>query len=100
MILQKAGDPRIATETKEDLELQIDMATRGVLKPIAESQTESGVKDKVCNVLIENTLAAFQDEKRRKDGRSTDQISEALTQNIATMKIGFMNPLLTMPGDY
>ncbi len=68
------------------------------MKPINESQTETGVKDKMCGVVIARTVAKYQEERPKKDGSSTSEISQKLSVGLRVDEQQYMNPLLTMPG--
>ncbi len=50
--------------TAETLKKQLQLAIKGVKKPIGDLQTSTGVKDKVCEVFIEQFI------KKRKEKHS------------------------------
>lgn len=70
------------------------------MKPINDSQTETGVKDKMCSVIISRTVQKFQEERQKKDRLPSVEISRKLLKGLLETEAQCINPLLTMPGKH
>lgn len=76
----KPGNPRTAEATKKKLEGQIGLACRGVMKPIMERQTKTGVKDAYTQYWIEDLIKKFHQDKQANPQKHKADIEKELLE--------------------
>ncbi|KAJ7752333.1 hypothetical protein B0H16DRAFT_1723687 [Mycena metata] len=74
----KAGLPRFAAQTKQNLEEQIKLAMYGVEAPISKLQTATGVKDKVAQYWINILLEKVRQMKADSPEKTPESIAKEL----------------------
>ncbi|KLO09372.1 hypothetical protein SCHPADRAFT_893177 [Schizopora paradoxa] len=92
------GDPRTVKYTSDLLKTQLQLSIKGVKKPIGELQTATGVKDKVCEVFIEQFIKASKEMRTRIPRPSEARIEAELKSTLKSNEENILNPLLSMPG--
>ena len=90
----KARALRNASKTYNELTKQLLTATKGVKKMVADSQTSSGIKDKITQVFIEKIF------NRSNSEHDSDPatVQTNLEQWVKDNKHGIINSSLTFPG--
>ncbi|KAJ6606724.1 hypothetical protein B0H10DRAFT_2178638 [Mycena sp. CBHHK59/15] len=78
--LFEAGTPRTKEKIVAELENQVKLACAGVIKPIKDSQTRTGVKDMYTQYWIDHLLSRFKDMKTDEPARSNQDIQMELIQ--------------------
>lgn len=78
VIFYQPGNPHTAEKIKEELNAQVQLACRGVAKPIAERQTNSGTKDGYTQYWIDYLLQRFRDTKQLNPGKPAAEIEAEL----------------------
>ncbi|KAK7027218.1 hypothetical protein R3P38DRAFT_2623909 [Favolaschia claudopus] len=96
--LFEAGIPRTKEKIVAELENQIKMACAGVIKPIKESQTDTGVKDAYTQHWIDHLLGRFRDMKAADPDRSNHDIQAELIQWTVDNRDMLYSAFLTTPG--
>ncbi|KAJ6480443.1 hypothetical protein C8R45DRAFT_1054393 [Mycena sanguinolenta] len=94
----EAGIPRLAAETKQTLEDQINLAMYGVEAPITRLQTATGVKDKVAQYWIDILLKKSREIKANSPGRTAESIKHELEIWLSQQPGDKVNPLLDISG--
>ncbi|KDR74877.1 hypothetical protein GALMADRAFT_99137 [Galerina marginata CBS 339.88] len=92
------GIKRSAEETRLELEKQIKLAMYGVEKPINETQTNTGTKDKVAQHWIDILLAKSRELKSANPSRSVEEIAQELQTWFDEQPGDKINPLLSIAG--
>ncbi|KAJ3781388.1 hypothetical protein GGU10DRAFT_277639 [Lentinula aff. detonsa] len=72
------GSARTQQSIQEELKHQVQLACRGVAKPIAECQTSTGTKDGYTQFWIEDLLRRFQSLKTADSSRTQADIENSL----------------------
>ncbi|KAJ7197464.1 hypothetical protein GGX14DRAFT_374923, partial [Mycena pura] len=93
-----AGIARNAGEIRDELQKQLDLATRGEAKAIEARQKASGTKDKVTQWWIEQLIKRATTMREENPRRSVDEISRELKSWLDGQLGDKMNPLLDITG--
>ncbi|EIN07387.1 hypothetical protein PUNSTDRAFT_71288, partial [Punctularia strigosozonata HHB-11173 SS5] len=96
--LFEAGEPRTAPDTFQEVCAQLDMACEGVMQPIKERQTETGVKDAYAQYWIEQLISRFKQIRTSDLSRTRESVSNELKSWLHEHAHDIINPFLTMPG--
>lgn len=94
----QAGVLRNAEETLAELREQLRLSTFGVAKVVTSRQSATGIKDKIVQVFIEETIAQARLLKQQQPNRSKDDISDELWKALAARLDAILNPLLMLRG--
>ncbi|KAI5888159.1 uncharacterized protein SCHCODRAFT_02691594 [Schizophyllum commune H4-8] len=93
-----AGIARDASNIRQELQRQLDVAMLGVANNVKQMQTATGTKDKVTQFWIEKLLAKAQEEKKKNSSRSAQDIAAELRIWLDQQPGDKMNPLLDIAG--
>ncbi|KAJ6448104.1 hypothetical protein C8R45DRAFT_1115491 [Mycena sanguinolenta] len=93
-----AGIARNATEIREELQTQLQLATKGNSEAIKARQTVSGTKDKMTQYWIGKLLARYEAMRTANPRRNTQDISQELQSWLSEQPGDKMNPLLDLTG--
>jgi peptide subunit release factor RF-3 len=96
----KAGIPRTKEKILAELEKQVKLACSGVLKPIKDSQTQTGVKDMYTQHWIDHLLARFKEMKTNEPDRSNQDIQTELIQWTVDNRDKLYSAFLTTDGTF
>ncbi|KAH9828836.1 uncharacterized protein C8Q71DRAFT_863691 [Rhodofomes roseus] len=83
LLTVKPGEPRTPDETERVVKLQLRLACRGEREAVEESQTSTGVKDRIAQFWIEVVLIRSQAEQKR---RLTDKDTRDARMNSRSLK--------------
>ena len=97
-VLLQPGTPRTRQGIKGELEKQVALACKGVVKPIDESQTRTGTKDAYTQYWINKLIQQFKDMKSE-GGRTTAQIRATLTAWVSANSDKIYSGFLTTEGE-
>ncbi|KAF7293432.1 FAD-binding-3 domain-containing protein [Mycena indigotica] len=89
---------RTAAQTRNRLEAQLTLATRGDAKSIKEQQTLTGTKDKLAQHWIERTLVEFSRLKEDNPRLGIDALAGLTQQWLDAQPGDKINPLLDIAG--
>ncbi|KAJ7927350.1 hypothetical protein B0H13DRAFT_2229300 [Mycena leptocephala] len=78
--LFEAGAPRTKEKIIAELEKQVKLACSGIIKPIKDLQTQTGVKDMYTQYWIDHLLSRFKEMKNNEPDRSNKDIQTELIQ--------------------
>ncbi|KAJ7659979.1 hypothetical protein B0H17DRAFT_1163121 [Mycena rosella] len=78
--LFEPGTPRTKDHILDELGNQVRLACSGILQPIKDSQTRTGVKDMYTQYWIDELISRFKEMKKDDPTRSTADIQEELVQ--------------------
>ncbi|KAJ7923215.1 hypothetical protein B0H13DRAFT_2230245 [Mycena leptocephala] len=76
----KAGVPRTKEYIILELEKQVKLACSGVIKPVKDLQTETGVKDTYTQFWIDGLILRFKEMRKDDPNRSVEEIQKELVQ--------------------
>ncbi|KAF7368443.1 hypothetical protein MVEN_00167300 [Mycena venus] len=93
----RAGVPRTKEFIIQELEKQVKLACSGIVKPIKDLQTETGVKDAYTQFYIDELLSRFKGMKKDPD-LTAAEIESELTQWTKDNQSQIYSPFLTMKG--
>ncbi|KAF8997349.1 hypothetical protein BDZ89DRAFT_778528 [Hymenopellis radicata] len=93
-----AGILRTAKETRDELYKQLETATHGVKKAVADRQKETGVKDKVAQYWIDILLAKCSEMRKENPQRTLEEVSAELMEWLDKQPGDKVNPLLDLAG--
>ncbi|KAJ6612184.1 hypothetical protein B0H10DRAFT_2177449 [Mycena sp. CBHHK59/15] len=96
--LFEAGIPRTKEKIVAELEKQVKLACAGVVKPVKDSQTQTGVKDVYTQHWIDFLLSQFKDIKKDEPDRADTDIQEELVQWTLDNRDKIYSAFLTMKG--
>ncbi|KAF7310181.1 FAD-binding-3 domain-containing protein [Mycena indigotica] len=92
------GVKRTASQIRDRLQTQLDLATRGDAKSIKELQMATGTKDKVTQYWIDKSLARFSQIQDQQPDITTAEISTQVSEWLQHQPGDKMNPLLDITG--
>ncbi|KAJ6542998.1 hypothetical protein B0H19DRAFT_1311111 [Mycena capillaripes] len=95
--LFEAGVPRTKEFILQELRKQVKLACSGVIKPVKDLQTETGVKDAYTQFYIDQLLSRFK-EMKKDPTRTVDEIESELTQWTVDNQDTIYSPFLTVKG--
>ncbi|KAJ7306913.1 hypothetical protein DFH08DRAFT_927472 [Mycena albidolilacea] len=75
-----AGVPRTKEQIIQELEKQVKLACSGVIKPVKDLQTKTGVKDVYTQFWIDGIIARFKEMRKDEPNHSVEEIQEELVQ--------------------
>ncbi|KAJ7697762.1 hypothetical protein B0H16DRAFT_1668990 [Mycena metata] len=91
--IPSAGVPRTKEYIILQLEKQVKLACSGVLKPVKDLQTETGVKDVYTQFWIDGLISRFKEMRKDPPNRSPDEIRDELVQwtveTVTASTVGF-----------
>ncbi|KAF7361103.1 hypothetical protein MSAN_01141900 [Mycena sanguinolenta] len=93
-----AGIARNATEIWEELQKQLQLATKGNIDAVKKRQTNSGTKDKVAQYWIDKLVSRCEAIKTADPRRNIEDISRELQSWLNEQPGDKMNPLLDLTG--
>ncbi|KAJ7888582.1 hypothetical protein B0H14DRAFT_2337173 [Mycena olivaceomarginata] len=96
--LFEAGVPHTKEKIVAELENQIKLACSGVLKPVKDSQTRTGVKDMYTQYWINHLLSRFSEMKTAEPDRSNEEITAELVQWTLDNRDSIYSAFLTTKG--
>ncbi|KAJ6620494.1 hypothetical protein B0H10DRAFT_1875947 [Mycena sp. CBHHK59/15] len=96
--LFEAGIPRTKEKIVAELEKQVKLACAGVVKPVKDSQTQTGVKDVYTQHWIDFLLSQFKEIKKDEPDRADTDIQEELVQWTLDNRDKIYSAFLTMKG--
>ncbi|EIN03386.1 hypothetical protein PUNSTDRAFT_37895, partial [Punctularia strigosozonata HHB-11173 SS5] len=96
--LFEGGEPRTAQDTLREVWIQLEKACEGVMLPVKERQTETGVKDAYAQHWVEQLIARFKQMHAEDPARSRESIVQELKVWLHEHAHDVLNPFLTMPG--
>ncbi|KAJ6523814.1 hypothetical protein B0H19DRAFT_1223959 [Mycena capillaripes] len=97
--LFEAGIPRTKEFILQELRKQVKLACSGVIKPVKDLQTETGVKDVYTQFYIDQLLSRFK-EMKKDPTRTVDEIESELTRWTVDNKDTIYSPFLTVKGEW
>ncbi|KAJ7364499.1 hypothetical protein DFH08DRAFT_920925 [Mycena albidolilacea] len=96
--LFEAGVPRTKEQIIQELEKQVKLACSGVIKPVKDLQTKTGVKDVYTQFWIDGIIARFKEMRKDEPNRSVEEIQEELVQWTVENRDNIYSGFLTMKG--
>ncbi|KAJ6503828.1 hypothetical protein C8R45DRAFT_861398 [Mycena sanguinolenta] len=96
--LFEAGIPRTKEKIIAELEKQVKLACAGAIKPVKDSQTQTGVKDAYTQHWIDYLLSRFKDIKKAEPNRADTDIQNELIQWTLDNREKIYSAFLTMNG--
>ncbi|KAJ7139371.1 hypothetical protein C8R44DRAFT_605476, partial [Mycena epipterygia] len=96
--LFEPGSPHSKEEILTELKKQVKLACSGVVQPIKNSQTATGVKDAYTQHWINHLLAQFKEKKSENPARSNNEIQEELIQWTLDNEEKIYSGFLTLKG--
>lgn len=96
----QVGIARSATQTREQLALQLKAATLGVKSEITEMQRATGTKDKVAQYWIDILLEKSIKMKKEDPNISADELTATLEAWLDNQPGDKVNPLLDIAGGF
>lgn len=94
----KAGVPRTKEQIIQELEKQVKLACSGVIKPVKDLQTKTGVKDMYTQFWIDGIISQFKEMRKAEPNRSVEEIQEELVQWTVDNRDIIYSEFLTMKG--
>jgi hypothetical protein len=94
----QAGVPRTKEFILQELQKQVKLACSGVVQPVKDLQTETGVKDAYTQFYIEELLSRFK-EMKKNPNLTVEEITSELTQWTADNQEKIYSPFLTTKGE-
>ncbi|KAF8136030.1 hypothetical protein K438DRAFT_1911592 [Mycena galopus ATCC 62051] len=95
--LFEAGVPRTKEFILQQLQKQVKLACSGVIKPVKDLQTETGVKDAYTQFYIDELLSRFK-EMKKDYNLTVEEITSELTQWMLDNEEKIYSPFLTTKG--
>ncbi|KAJ7724641.1 hypothetical protein B0H16DRAFT_1736581 [Mycena metata] len=96
--LFEAGVPRTKEYIILELEKQVKLACSGVIKPVKDLQTETGVKDAYTQFWIDGLISRFKEMRKDEPDRSAEEIRDELVQWTVENRDRIYSGFLTMKG--
>ncbi|KAJ7693775.1 hypothetical protein B0H16DRAFT_1848276 [Mycena metata] len=96
--LFEAGVPRTKEYIVLELEKQVKLACSGVMKPVKDLQTATGVKDTYTQFWIDGLISRFKEMRKDEPDRSADEIRDELVQWTVDNRDSIYSGFLTMKG--
>ncbi|KAJ7032262.1 hypothetical protein C8F04DRAFT_1211182 [Mycena alexandri] len=96
--LFEAGVPRTKEYIILELEKQVKLACSGVVKPVKDLQTATGVKDTYTQFWIDGLISRFKEMRKDEPNRSADEIRDELVQWTVDNRDSIYSGFLTMKG--
>ncbi|KAJ6588551.1 hypothetical protein B0H19DRAFT_1013424 [Mycena capillaripes] len=78
--LFEAGVLRTKEQIIQELEKQVKLACSGVIQPVKDLQTKTGVKDMYTQFWIDGIISRFKEMRKDEPNRSVEEIREELVQ--------------------
>jgi cysteinyl-tRNA synthetase len=96
--LYQAGIPRTKEYIILELEKQVKLACSGVIKPVKDLQTDTGVKDAYTQFWIDGLISRFKEMRKDEPNRSSDEIRDELVQWTVANRDSIYSGFLTTKG--
>ncbi|KAJ7618023.1 hypothetical protein FB45DRAFT_1103391 [Roridomyces roridus] len=93
-----AGAARNAEEIRQNLHIQLKLATQGNAKAVGERQRSTGTKDKITQYWVEQLISKARTMKAENPRRTVDEIAAELSEWLQQQPGDKMNPLLDIAG--
>lgn len=95
----EAGVPRTKEQILEELQKQVKLACSGVIKPVKDSQTETGVKDAYTQYFIDQLISRFKEMRKDEPDRDVKEITTELIQWTVDNRDQIYSPFLKLKGE-
>ncbi|KAJ7762229.1 hypothetical protein B0H16DRAFT_1455842 [Mycena metata] len=96
--LFEAGVPRTKEQILEELQKQVKLACSGIIKPVKDSQTETGVKDAYTQYFIDQLISRFKEMRKDEPDRDVKEITTELIQWTVDNRDQIYSPFLKLKG--
>ncbi|KAF7369752.1 hypothetical protein MVEN_00307000 [Mycena venus] len=96
--LFEAGVPRTKEQIIQELEKQVKLVCSGIIKPVKDLQTKTGVKDTYTQFWIDGIISRFKEMRKDGPNRSVEEIQEELVQWTVENQDNIYSGFLTMKG--